>query len=98
VAWLLDDLDHFLGHAGAQARFSFGLCVRAVAWVCPWLVGRPGPFAALSLAQRLRALERLERTPLGLALFGAKALLCLVWYEHPENERAIGYDGRCLRG
>ncbi|MBI5516770.1 MAG: hypothetical protein HY909_23500 [Deltaproteobacteria bacterium] len=98
VAWLLDDLDDFLGHAGPRARLSFGLCVRAVAWTCPLLVGRPGSFRALSLPLRLRALERLEKLPLGLALFGAKALLCLVWYEHPENERFAGYDGRCLRG
>jgi hypothetical protein len=95
--WLLDDLDDFLGRSGPRARGLFGLCVRAITWVAPWRVGALGPFESLDEPTRTRALERMERGPLGLAVFGAKAILCIVWYEHPDVARGAGYDGRCLR-
>jgi len=41
---------------------------------------------------RARALERMERSPLSLALFGAKALVSIVYYEHPDPARSIGYE------
>ncbi|MEZ4409470.1 MAG: hypothetical protein R3A52_23815 [Polyangiales bacterium] len=63
----------------------------------PWMVGRPGGFTTMPVALRREAVERLERSPLGLAVFGAKAMLCIVWYEHPENAAFIGADGLCLR-
>jgi hypothetical protein len=95
--WLCDDLDDFLGRAGPRARGLFSLCVTAVTWLAPWRVGALGPFESLDEATRTRALERMERGAFGLAVFGAKAVLCIVWYEHPEVARAVGYDGRCLR-
>jgi hypothetical protein len=95
--WLLDDLDDFLGRAGARARGLLSLCVAAITWAAPLRVGRVGPFHSLDPASQALALERLEQGTLGLAVFGAKTLLCIVWYEHPVTARGAGYDGRCLR-
>jgi hypothetical protein len=40
-------------------------------------------------------LERLERGPLSMTVLGVKAMLSLVWYEHPRSARDIGFDGDC---
>ncbi len=97
VAWLCDELDHFIAYAGPRARLNLWLCLTGVSVLAPLMVGRPWGFSAMPLALRREAVERLERSPLGLAVFGAKAMLCIVWYEHPENAAFIGADGLCLR-
>lgn len=97
VAWLCDELDHFFSYAGPRARLNLRLCLTGVSVLAPWMVGRPGGFTTMPVALRREAVERLERSPLGLAVFGAKAMLCIVWYEHPENAAFIGADGLCLR-
>lgn len=96
LEWLADELDHFLGHAGTKARLSFQLCLNAVTMVAPPLVGRRPPLSALPLADRLHALERMEQSPAALALFGAKTILCLLHYEHPDAARENGFDDSCL--
>ena len=98
LAWLVDDLDDFLVRAGGRALFVFRLCVLAVSLVAPLFVGKLAPFRALGQADRLRALERLEQSPLALAIFGAKTTLCILYSEHPDAARAVGFDGSCLGG
>jgi hypothetical protein len=95
LEWLCDDLDHFFVHAGSRARFAYRLCLLGISAIAPLLVWRLPPFRTLSRAQRTRALERLERSGLGLAVFGAKAALCILYYEHPDAARAIGFDASC---
>lgn len=94
--WLCDDLDDFLARSGGRARGVYGLCVTAVGWLAPLHLRRLGAFHHLAPELRTRALERMERGPFGLAIFGAKAILCILWYEHPEGARHAGYDGKCL--
>jgi hypothetical protein len=93
--WLVDDLDHFLAHAGPRARLIYRLCLLAISALAPLLVWRLPPFRRLSSARRMEALERLERSPLGITVFGCKMLLCIVYYEHPDAAREVGFDGRC---
>lgn len=95
LAWLVDDLDDFLARSGPRALFVFRLCVLAVGLVAPLLVGRLTTLRALATPDRLRALERMERSPLALALFGAKTTLCILYYEHPDAAREVGFDGAC---
>ena len=94
--WLVDDLDHFFRHAGKRARFLYRACLLAVSVIAPLLVFRPPPFRGMPQAERMRALDRMERGAFGLAVFGAKAVLCILYYEHPDAARAIGYDESCL--
>lgn len=96
VDWLCDDLDDFMARSGARARSLYQLCLFAVTWLAPLHVRRVGAFHGLDFATRAEALERMERGPLGMAVFGAKAVLCFIWYEHPDNARMTGYDARCL--
>jgi hypothetical protein len=98
VDWLCDDLDDFMARSGPRAASLYRLCVFAVTWLAPLHVRRVGPFHRLDFAARAEALERMERGPLGMAVFGAKAVLCFIWYEHPDNARMTGYDARCLGG
>ncbi|RLB53084.1 MAG: hypothetical protein DRJ42_12995 [Deltaproteobacteria bacterium] len=96
--WLVDDLDDFVAQSGPRAGRVFGLCLFAISFLGPLLAFRLVPFRWLSLSTRTRALERMERSPFALALFGAKALLCIVYYEHPDAAATIGFDGTCLTG
>lgn len=96
LAWLADELDDFVRRAGAQARLSMRLCLLAVAWMAPLLMRRLGGFAAMPHGARREGVERMEASPLGIPFFGAKAILCVIWYEHPENARHAGYDAQCL--
>lgn len=97
LEWLGDDLDDFFAHAGGRARSVFLLCITAIDLVTPLFIRRVGRFSSLPLAERFTALTRFEESPLGLAFFGAKAALCIVWYEHPAAAREVGFDGLCLK-
>jgi hypothetical protein len=96
--WLVDDLDDFLARAGTRGQRVFRLCLFAISVIAPLLVFRFLPYRFLSGPTRSRALERMERSVFALAVFGAKAVLCIVYYEHPDAAANIGYDGTCLTG
>jgi len=94
--WALDELDDFLGHAGVRARRTFEASMVAVSTLAPLSIGRPLPLGALAIGDRQRAIERFERTPLGISVLGAKAMLCICYYEHPDAAAEIGADGLCM--
>lgn len=93
--YLGDDLGDFFGHVTLRARVLFRACVAAVFWIAPLLLARLPPLSRLSVGERVEALERMERTPLSLALLGAKAILSIVYFEHPDAAAEIGWDQRC---
>ncbi len=99
LVWLLRELDDFLRHAGPRARAIFLASLWAIEWTAPLLAGRRPPFSRLDRAGRLAALHAMERhAPTSLALFGAKATLSILWFEHPRTARESGFDGRCQDG
>ncbi|MCZ7678966.1 MAG: hypothetical protein M5U28_09520 [Sandaracinaceae bacterium] len=67
-----------------------GLLARAAARLAP-----AAALAARARGSRARV-ERLEATPLSLPLLGAKAILSIVYYEHPDAAREIGWDQECM--
>lgn len=95
MAWFIADLDDFVAHLNLRARLLFLLCLFAVTWA-PLLSGRFGRLRGLSVAERIEALEVLERSPASLALFGARAIVSLVYYEHPDAAAEIGWDRKSL--
>lgn len=95
IEWTLDDVEDFLARSGPRARAIFQASMLALTTLAPLTVGRPVPLFALGYRARAEAIERFERTPLGLAVLGAKAMLCIVYYEHPDSAAEIGFDGRC---
>lgn len=97
LAFFEEDLSDFVARLNTRARLLFVACLATVTWIAPLLVGRLGRLGSLSIADRVRAIHALERTPASLALFAVKAVVSLVWYEHPESAREIGWDQRCKR-
>lgn len=98
IGWLLEECEDFLSRAGARSRLLVGLGVLAVSLLAPLMVLRFPPLRRLSHRERVRALRKLEASPAASPLFAIKALLSLVYYEHPDAAREIGFDGECLRG
>ncbi|MCB9597596.1 MAG: hypothetical protein H6719_33065 [Sandaracinaceae bacterium] len=95
--WLETDLADFFGHLALRARFIFWICVTSTYVLAPLVFGRFTSFGRLPRSERVHALEAFERTPLSLALLGAKAILSIVYFEHPDAARAIGWDQGCKR-
>lgn len=96
LAYFEADLSDFAFHLNTRARLLLLACLASVTVVAPLLIGRFARLGTLSIGDRIRAIHALERTPASLALFAAKAVLSLVWFEHPDNAREMGWDQRCL--
>ena len=90
IAWLCDDLEHFVTTVGGRTAFVFRAGLQALVLAGPPAVWRARRFADLPLELRVRALERREHGPAGLAVFAVKTLLCLHWYEHPDSAVEVG--------
>jgi len=94
--WLMDELDDFLGRVGARGRVLLLLSFFDVSWLAPLVAFRFRPLRSLPLAARVDALERLERSRIAMPLLATKAILSVLYYEHPDAAREIGFDGACL--
>jgi hypothetical protein len=90
VEWLCRDFDDFVERAGPRSELIMTGALFAASWLAPLAIGRRPPLARLSLGDRCRALEQLEKTPAGLPLLALKAILCTIYYEHPDALREIG--------
>ncbi len=96
--WAVNDLASFVQHAGRRTAFLLALTTLVVEW-CPLLfIGAFSRMSRLSSDGLARYLERFDRSRLSIVLILPKALLSLVYYEHPEAIRETGYDGQCLLG
>lgn len=94
--WLEAELSDFFGHVSLRARVLFSACVFAVSVLAPLTIGRLPTLARLPLDARVDAIHRFETTPLSIALLGAKAILSIVYFEHADAAREIGWDQRCM--
>ncbi len=92
LAWLEDELDDLCARAGRQPWLVLTASCAAIESAPPVVLGKLAPFHRLPIADRVKLLERLERRGLGLALLGAKAMLSIVWNEHPASERELGVE------
>jgi hypothetical protein len=95
LAYLEREVEDFLARAGTQARLMLSFMIWVVALGAPLFIGRIGTLSGLSGPDRIRALERLERR-FGEPLIAVKAILCLLYYEHPDSAREVGFDDKCL--
>ncbi len=95
LTWMLDDIDDFLSRSGPRARMVFSASMLALETLAPLTIRRLPPLSRLDRSVRAEAISQFEQTPLGLAVLGAKATLCIVYYEHPDAAAEIGFDGAC---
>jgi hypothetical protein len=98
VQWLMTELDLTLLQGGWRVGGGYRLMISTVSWLAPLMVLRPRPLWRLGVSERVHALRRLERSPLASVFLAVKALLCLIYYEHPEAIRETGYELACHRG
>jgi hypothetical protein len=95
VAWMIDDLGDFLARAGGKTRTFFLITVMLLEWL-PFLFGRFSRLSRLRVEKRVECLERLDASFLAPLIALPKAMLGLVYYEHPEALLETGYDHRPL--
>lgn len=88
--WLMTDLADFVEQAGPRTAFILKSGLRVANWIAPPMIGKAPPLTKLSVADRCRALDRLEHSAMGLPLLAAKAILCICYYEHPDVLREAG--------
>lgn len=96
--WLCVEIEDFLARAGSNTRLVLRLALLAVSVLAPLLLLRFAPLRKLPLAERVRALARLEHGAFAPPLLALKALLCVLYYEHPDAAREVGFDGLCFKG
>lgn len=94
--WTVAQIEDIIVRARGRGALVYRVSVGVLSWVAPLLIFRLPRLSRLSYAQRVRAVARFERSPFGLMLFAVKALLCIVYYEHPEAAAEVGFDGRGL--
>ena len=97
LAWVEQDLADFFGHATGRAALTFRACLFCVTWLAPIMILRFPPLGRLAVPARVHAIERFEQLPVAvLTVLAVKAIISLVYYEHPGAAREIGWDQACL--
>lgn len=95
VDWLMLEMEDFLARAGARTRWVIRLALLSVTLLAPLFAGHLPPIRRLPVRERARALTLLERSRFGAPVLAVKALLCVLYYEHPDAAREVGFDGQC---
>lgn len=101
----LDWFERELNDLFASADGPSSLLLRVAPWVLEFspvlTLSHLSLLTQLTRPEQQRCLERLERSPLpplGLIFLLCKALICLIYLEHPEALSEIGFDGGCKVG
>jgi hypothetical protein len=89
IEWLRREYVDLMSRASSRGRFYFWAGALVVAVAAPLMIGKLARFRRLSLADRLQALRRFEAHSLGSILIALRAILCLLWYEHPQVAREV---------
>lgn len=96
IEWVCADFEDFVEQAGPRPELIFDGALLLATWVAPTTIGQRPPLARLSLEDRARALDTLERTPAGLPILALKAILSTIYYEHRDAQEEIGVQLDCL--
>ncbi len=90
MAFVQDEYADLMARSSWRGRLLFTWSARIVGRVGPMFIGRFVPISQLKLPDRIEALRRVEKRPIGGLLIALRALLCMVYYEHPESAREAG--------
>lgn len=96
VHWMCVHLADFQRRVGGIGMFTFRAALFAFSWLAPLVVFSLPPFRRLGHTKRMKALHRFERSPIGVSVMAVKALLCMIYFEHPESAAQIGFTGAPL--
>jgi len=91
----VDEVDAFISPASRPLRLGLLVMLAVLRW-SPLLFARFSPFEELDVEDRVRHLERLDRSPvkqLPLIVVAYKTVMTMLFYEHPRELQRIGYPG-----
>ena len=92
--YVVTTFDSSISHSGFRSRIVFGFALMAISLIAPVLIWRFPGLRRLSLADRVRAISRMEDSPLLAApVLAVKAIICIAYYEHPEAQQVVGFQG-----
>lgn len=83
-----------MARGGPMLRLQITLAALVVSVIAPLCVGRIGRARGLPLALRVEALSKMERARAAPMLIAIRALLCLLYYEHPDAAAEAGLPVR----
>ena len=96
--WLEEDFADFYARSHGNARGILRASLLALMWLAPLFVFTPLPLTSLSIRRRALALERFEGSLLAPAALAVKAMLCILWFEHPVTREETGTEPTCMGG
>jgi hypothetical protein len=97
IAWVCADFADFVSRAQGRGRLVMLLSVWFLTWIAPFVVRRFGPLGDLPIDKRVDALERVEASSVGFIALAPKAMLCMMWFEHPDTQRETKTEITCLK-
>jgi hypothetical protein len=97
IAWVCADFADFVSRAQGRGRLVMLLSVWFLTWIAPLVVWRFGSLGSLPLELRAKALERVEGSGVGFVALAPKAMLCMMWFEHPDTQRETKTEPTCWK-
>jgi hypothetical protein len=94
IDFLLGEIDTLLTRAGWRSGGIYKLGLFAICLLAPLAIFRMPTLGRLPLVDRVRALRKLEHGATAALVIGVKAILCLMYYEHPAATET-GYTPHC---
>jgi len=92
--WLWTHLEDYHRTVGGLGIFGFRLALFLISWIGPILIGRLPTLRRLPMDKRMKAVDAFERSPVGMTLYATKALLSMLYMEHPDVAAELGFDGQ----
>jgi len=90
--WAMDEYADFMARTTARGRLLFWAAATAISLFAPLMIGKLPPYRQHTLPTRVRALRAFEASPLGGILIALRAILCMIYYEHPDAAREVGIE------
>jgi len=94
MAFLRREYADFMSRATPKGRLLFWAAPRAISLLAPLLSSKRPPLARLTIEERVKVLSRFEASPFAGVLIALRALLCMIYYEHPAAANAAGVPKR----
>ena len=94
VQWVWTQIHDFSTRVGGMGVLAFRMSLFLLTWVAPLTIRALPPLRRLPVHKRIEALEQFERSAVGMSFYALKAMLCMMYFEHPDAAREIGFDGQ----
>lgn len=97
IHWLCQEVSTHIKSSGHYVHFPFRFFIWSINWIGPLLSFRFIPLHRTEPAKRIALLNKLEHSRLlSMPVLAIKAILCILYYEHPDAAHEVGFDGQCL--